>query len=347
MRYLALLALGIAACDFPKLPGFATGGGSSVDAGGGPPSCMGLAMTCGPSATSDCCASSLVPGNAPGARMAGGVFYRSYDLAADAQYQDKSYPATVSDFRLDTYEVSVGRFRAFVSAGMGTQASPPAQGAGAHAMIPASGWDSSFDSSLASTTAQLEMGLGSCSGLGSSAASWTDLPGGNEDLPINCVSWFEALAFCIWDGGYLPTEAEWNYAASGGSDQRAYPWSNPPGLVAISCLDANYDVDGQNGYCVNGTAGSVERVGSASPTGDGPFGQADLAGNVAEWMLDWYASPYSTPCNDCADLIVAPYRAVRGGAWNYLSRNLRVAARSFSEPALQDSATGLRCAREP
>ncbi len=48
--------------------------------------------------------------------------------------------------------------------------------------------------------------------------------GSNENQPINCVTWYEAFAFCISDGGYLPTAAEWNYAAAGGSDQRAYPF---------------------------------------------------------------------------------------------------------------------------
>src|SRR5689334_21712444 len=94
------------------------------------PSCAGLPATCGPSGNEDCCESLLVPG---------GTFARSYD---GVDYLDRSYPATVSDFYLDKYEITVGRFRAFVNAGMGTQASPPADGAGAHPKIPGSGWSS-------------------------------------------------------------------------------------------------------------------------------------------------------------------------------------------------------------
>ena len=111
------------------------------------------------------------------------------------------------------------------------------------------------------------------------------------------------MAFCAWDGGFLPTEAEWNYAAAGGSEQRVYPWSNPASSLAIDCSYANY-VDA-TGACVNPPNGAVNRVGSESPAGDSKWGQADLAGNVYEWTLDYFASLYGNPCNDCADLTPA------------------------------------------
>jgi hypothetical protein len=87
-----------------------------------PASCAGLTATCGPSNES-CCKSLLVPG---------GTYYRSYN---GVDFTDKSYPATVADFYLDKYEITVGRFRQFVNAGMGTQANPPAAGAGANPLI--------------------------------------------------------------------------------------------------------------------------------------------------------------------------------------------------------------------
>src|SRR5256885_1964087 len=82
-------------------------------------------------------------------------------------------------------------------------------------------------------------------------------PSANATLPVNCVSWFEAFAFCAWDGGYLPTEAEWNYAAAGGGDQRAYPWSVPSGTLLIDVAHANYNPG--TSTCVNGTSGMLDR----------------------------------------------------------------------------------------
>src|SRR4051812_4850626 len=82
---------------------------------GAAPSCKGLEKTCGPKGDGDCCTSLPVPG---------GTFNRGYD---GILYKEASHPATISDFYLDEYEISVGRFRAFVNAGLGTQQSPPAQ----------------------------------------------------------------------------------------------------------------------------------------------------------------------------------------------------------------------------
>ena len=86
-------------------------------------SCLALPHTCGVNATDDCCNSPTVPG---------GIYFRSYDTAGDPWSGDMKSPATVSSFRLDKYEITVGRFRAFVAALQGTQASPPATGAGMH-----------------------------------------------------------------------------------------------------------------------------------------------------------------------------------------------------------------------
>lgn len=168
--------------------------------------------------------------------------------------------------------------------------------------------------------------------------TWSDIPIGNEALPINCVTWYEAMAFCIWDGGYLPTEAEWNYAAAGGSEQRAYPWSAPPDSTVIECEHANHQ----------GCGTSEVRVGSTSPQGDGRWGHADLAGNVAEWCLDWYVNPYpTTTCIDCANLMPTSSRVFRGGNVLRGAMDGRTADRDLAFPDVNAVTFGVRCARTP
>lgn len=283
---------------------------------GASPSCVGLPATCGGS--KDCCASNVV---------AGGAFNRS---------DDPSFPATVSAFKLDVYEVTVGRFRAFVNAGMGTQAKPPAAGDGAHPKIASSGWDPAFNASLPADTDALKAEL-KCNG---AYPAWSDAPSGKETNPINCVSWFEAFAFCAWEGGRLPTEAEWNYAAAGGGEQRAYPWG-----ASIDATKASYNCSGRGpGTCV---FSDMRPVGSFSPQGDGKWGQADLAGNVWEYTLDYSAEPYRlTTCRDCADLQPAPYRTFRGGGfaneWFYEVTSTRLSR----SPGIADYDVGVRCARD-
>jgi formylglycine-generating enzyme required for sulfatase activity len=253
-------------------------------------------------------------------------------------------PATLSDFRLDAYEVTVGRFRQFVNAGMGTQASPPLDGAGARTldgMANQGGWDPTWNASLTANTAALVAAV-KCN---PTLQTWTDAPGGNEALPMTCITWYEAFAFCAWDNGFLPTEAEWNYAAAGGSEQRTYPWSNPASSLAVDCTYANYS--DSTTHCVSSPLGGFNRVGSESPKGDGKYGQADLAGNIWERTLDWYQSPYGDPCNDCADLTVAQFRVNRGGFSVGDASSLRGAFRNYTEPYNRYPDNGVRCARHP
>jgi sulfatase modifying factor 1 len=333
-----------AAADAPESgaesDGGGDGGGSDAGCGGGmtPCSCLtgGAGLTnCGPNQES-CCTSPSVDG---------GAFVRGYD---GVTYTDASAPATVSPFRLDKYEVTVGRFRQFVSAVV-SGGWVPAAGAGKHAYLNGGqglnvtsggyepGWDAADDVEVRS----LPNGL-SCD---ATYETWTTSPASNENLPITCETWSQAYAFCIWDGGFLPSQAESNFAAAGGggsSGQRAYPWSVPSTDTTISCAQANYDP----GFaCVSGP---VNAVGSESPAGDGAFGQADLAGNVWEWSLDSWAN-YVTPCIDCTYLTEGtfPLRVIRGGAHDDNAAGVLVSY-SFGFAPTQASATfGVRCARAP
>ena len=302
-----------------------------------PPSCAGLAMTCGATGKDSCCASLEVPG---------GTYFRSYDVAGDPRSGTQTAMATVSDFRLDKYEVTVGRFRAFVNAGMGTQLSPPMAGAGAHAKLAGSGWDAAWNTSL-SANGQVGGVALLCD---ATFQTWTAAADANEARPMNCITWYEAMAFCVWDGGYLPTEAEWNYAASGGTQQRALPWSTPPASVAIDGTYASYSPD-DGMTCVGDdqpacSVADLIPVGS-KPKGDGRWGQSDLAGNVDEWTLDWFVSSYPGSCMDCANLTPTATRVNRGGSYNDDATAPRQTNRSHNPPGLRANYLGVRCARAP
>jgi sulfatase modifying factor 1 len=301
---------------------------AAPDAPGQFRSCNGLAATCGSGANDNCCATATT--------IPGGMFFRSYDVATDGMYLNASYPATVSTFVLDKYEVTVGRYRQFVDAGRGTQQQPPMAGDGAHALIPGSGWDSAWNASLPTDTAALAASL-AC---GSTYQTWTAAAASNENLPISCVTWYEAMAFCAWDGGFLPTETEWNYAASGGSEQRAYPWSVPAGSLAIDCAHANFNYNGTQ--CVM----TLDHVGSESPMGDARWGQADMSGNLAEWTLDT-AGAYTNPCDDCARLASNANRVDRGGDYQTIAASLRASFRDETVGPDWRGSIGLRCARTP
>ena len=288
-----------------------------------PPSCVGLPSTCGPLQNENCCASALVPG---------GTYNRSNDV---------NYPATVSDFVLDRFPVTVGRYRAFLA---GYPQNAPATGAGAHPKIANSGWDAAFGDELPTDHAGLKDRL-NCD---VDFQTWTDAPSMNENLPINCLHWAMAFAFCAWDGGYLPTEAEWNRAAAGGDEQREYPWSNPPSAMTIDATYASYDCIGDGSGLGDCAFSDIAVVGSRSPTGDGKWGHADMAGNLWEWILDWSHVPYMMPCDNCADL-QSPngYRVIRGGSW-YNSASWALTSLHGAEPP-NDSGPekGVRCARSP
>lgn len=283
----------------------------------------GAGLNCGASGNQDCCASPSVPG---------GTFFRSYDVV---NYTDDSYPATVADFELDTFEVTVGRFREFLAAGLGTQANPPSAGDGAHPLIAESGWDSTWDTELATDTTALIARL-NCD---VTFQTWTDAPGGNETMPINCVTWYEAFAYCAWSGGRLPTEAEWNYAASGGDEHRVYPWGDS--------IDHDHAVYGCETDGVPGCTGDdIVAVGSRSPLGDGRWGQTDLAGSMSEWVLDRFQDPYPMPCSNCAAVTFGSGRMRRGGSWIENNPNrLRNGSRESANPSHSFTHLGFRCAR--
>jgi formylglycine-generating enzyme required for sulfatase activity len=203
------------------------------------------------------------------------------------------------------------------------------------------GWDPGWDVQLAKNKADWDTNL-LCD---YDFSTWTPGHDASERLPINCVSWYEAYAFCIWDHGFLPSEAEWAYAAAGGDLQRDYPWgSTDPGVTTdLAVYDCHAATDPASNVCRG-----VENIGSVGLAGAGRsrWGQWDMAGNVNEWTLDAFA-PYVSPCNDCAVLGGSLFRVYRGGAFASKAADIRTTKRQSYYPTFRRRDVGVRCARVP
>jgi len=146
---------------------------------------------------------------------------------------------------------------------------------------------------------------------------------GRENHPINCVDWEQATAYCAAQGRRLPTEEEWEYAARG-ADVRLFPWGNTAPSNQL-CWN------GEGNDLGEGNRHSTCAVGSY-PSGNSPFGLADMSGNVWEWTSSAYDSSA---------------RVVRGGSWRIDDPSLVRSARRWDDPPYQYDDLGFRCAGPP
>ena len=162
-------------------------------------------------------------------------------------------------------------------------------------------------------------------------------------LPINCVPWQSADAYCRAIGKRLPSEAEWELAASGGR-QRFFPWGSTPPTCAIAVTLLN------NRAGVSCSTRGPALVG-AHPKGASSFGVEDMSGNVEEWVADWYADRYEVrpqprPTMTPSGPAFGVAHVLRGGGWMSRPRETRVTARSWGSPNEAGPNVGFRCARD-
>lgn len=160
---------------------------------------------------------------------------------------------------------------------------------------------------------------------------------GMEEHPVSCVDWKQAAGYCAWRGARLCTEAEWEKAARG-TDGRIYPW----GDTDPSCTYAVFNPGGDEEGCGTGWTWPV----GLKPAGACPYGALDMAGNLFEWVADWYDSTYygGSPTSNPKGAGYGVERVTRGSGYQYVGETLRAYRRYPNSPG-GHYYVGFRCCR--
>lgn len=170
-----------------------------------------------------------------------------------------------------------------------------------------------------------------------------------DDYPVIFVSWFDADTFCRWRGGRLPSEAEWEKAASWEPVEDVktrFPWGDEFDGTLLNFCDSgcprDYAAAVDDGHRDTAPVGSY-------PNGRSHFGIFDLSGNVLEWVNDWYDRDYYASSTDTNPLgpLEGDVKVLRGGSWLAPAEDTTTTARSIYDPNVSRANIGFRCAMTP
>ncbi len=192
---------------------------------------------------------------------------------------------------------------------------------------------------------------------GSDMCTWLGVNDSTDDaLPVNCVSYAQADAACRTLGKRLPTEAEWEFAAANRTQETSYPWGEDGENPCEKAVVAREAGATGPGYCLFASGGVAGPAAGGNKTDATALGIRNLAGNVSEWVADWF-SPYSAGCWNRPGLLVDPVcatptatsggdeRSIRGAAWSSTAAQAKTYARTAGPPNKFYLSSGFRCAR--